>query len=372
MKRIAVGALLMAAGLYSLALLIPQFAPGGYRPDFSVFWAAVQALAAGGGQLYDAQALTTAQEVLVGRTEGLRPFAYPPSALLLFLPFGALPYVTALCIWILISLLAFGAAARAVVGVRATALALISPPLVLAAATGQTSLLVGAAATSGLFWLDRRPWLAGALLGAAAMIKPQALILLPVALIAGRYWRSLAAAAATALLMFLLTLLLWGPALWRDWLHALQGFLPIVAGLGLARDSIALASLAQIGGWPAPAGVALQLVAGIGGAVYAFRVFRQPEPWPRLMALLAGSLFCAPYALVYDLAPLMPLAAALIMTLTARGLAAGLAFTSLGGAATIPLLIFSGLTARPSDRTAQPGPANGRDDQQQSAIKGAE
>ena len=50
---------------------------------------------------------------------------------------------------------------------------------------GQNGFLTAALLGGALHWLDRRPWLAGVLIGCLAY-KPQFGVLIPVALLAGR------------------------------------------------------------------------------------------------------------------------------------------------------------------------------------------
>ena len=78
------------------------------------------------------------------------------------------------------------------------------------------------------------------------------------------------------------------------------------------------------------------------------------DPVVRLVALTAGSLLCAPYALMYDLAVLMPIAASLLLAGRATGLLAGLAFTGIAGVGALPAMIAGTLTATRQPRTGTP------------------
>lgn len=343
---------LLLALLHSAGVLTPLFRPGGFRPDFAVFWTAAQGAMHGSFPIYDAQAMTAAQSWLVSPDKGLRPFVYPPTALLIFAPFATLPFFAAWLVWTLMSLAAFYMAARRLVTRNAVLLSLVSPPVVLALSSGQTSLLVGAAITGAISLLDRRPVLAGLLFGAAAALKPQALILLPVALIVGHHWRAMLASLVTALLLCVAATGLWGRGLWSAWVGAIQDFAPIVASLQLESGGIALAMLARAAGWPSSAGWLLQLMALACGVAITIRAFRRNDKPLQLIALLGGSLFGAPYALGYDLAPLMPIAALMLLSGKDESFGAAWPFTGLAGVAAVPLLAASRLTVRMSDRTA--------------------
>jgi Glycosyltransferase family 87 len=346
--------LIAIAMIYSVMLLIPQFQPGGFRPDFAVFWTAAQLVPAHIDQLYDAQAMTAAQSWLTSSVNGLRPFAYPPTALLLFRPFGVIPFPAAFLLWTFISLAAFAAAARRFVAHKALALSLISPPVALALATGQTSLLSAGAMMGAISILERRPVLAGVILGAATALKPQTLILAPLVLIVAQQWRALLAWGVSGLALVLATVILWGKQVWLDWLSSLSGFSAIVSRLGLDTEGVTPLSFAKsagLAGWPA---LAIQIAAIIAGCVLVIWAFRRPDRTTRLVALAAGSLLCAPYALMYDLSVLMPIAAALLLSGRATGLFAGFALTGLAGVGALPVVIASTLTEGGARRTGTP------------------
>jgi alpha-1,2-mannosyltransferase len=76
-----------------------------------------------------------------------------------------------------------------------------------------TAALIGAALVN----LDRRPWLAGLLLG-LMVYKPQFGILFPLVLAATGRWRSFAAAAATVAALALITTLVFGVSVWDAFL----------------------------------------------------------------------------------------------------------------------------------------------------------
>src|SRR5205814_10644757 len=80
---IGAGGLLMVLMTFAIDIL----------PDYSTFWTAARLSLTGhaGEILYDAQRMTELQSWLV-RNEDLRPWAYPPSALFVLLPFAQLPF----------------------------------------------------------------------------------------------------------------------------------------------------------------------------------------------------------------------------------------------------------------------------------------
>jgi hypothetical protein len=281
--------------------------------DFDVFWAAARHWRAP----YDPALVTQLKAAL--HIKGALPFVYPPTFLLAAWPFGLLPLKFAFPLWSGISAGLFILAASFVVRPVWAALALfIVPPVVLAIAPGQTSLLVGAAAMAGFTLKARRPALAGLLFAAAACIKPQAMILAPIVLWGD--WRVLRWALIGGLSLILASFV-FGPALWPQWLHALGDF----AGVMPRTDRINPSVLFAGPGWMAT----LALL----GVWLAWR--------SRDMAgLVCGALCLTPYAHEYDLAPLAPLALSWLIGWKTQGWSRALA-----GAALLAGFVASPLAA---------------------------
>src|SRR5450759_1306515 len=83
---------------------------------------------------------------------------------------------------------------------------------------GQNGAWSAALLGGGLSLLERRPVAAGMLFG-LFVYKPHLALLIPVALIAGRQWRALIAAGVTTVIVLALSVVLFGPDVWADWLR---------------------------------------------------------------------------------------------------------------------------------------------------------
>lgn len=308
-------ALALYCGLLSAALVVWMFSlyeMSRYTPDFIVFWTA-GGIGPVADVLYDAARMTAAQAALVDPALGLRPWVYPPPVLWVFQPFAALPFWGAFTVWGVIGAAAFLAAMRGA-GVWAVLLAAVSYPVWFALASGQTSLLMGALALTGLLVLDRRPALAGVLWAVAACLKPSLMVLAPVALIAGGHWRGLAWAVGTGMAILATSLIAQGGAMWTGWLTAMQGFPAIVEGLGITGRGVSIGALIHWLDVPATPALALRILAAIVATACCWRLFARPAPWAaRLTALIGGALMITPYAMAYDVAVLIPAAAALML-----------------------------------------------------------
>ena len=291
---IVVGAALAVIGVAAIAKAAFPSSPLLFS-DFTVFWSAARSPNA-----YDAGALTRAQKWLFPNGSALRPFAYPPSALLLLKPLGLLSFPTATALWTALGASCF-AAATATYGRRAF-LGLLSPMFALSALLGQASLFLGGALAAAVAELKTRPAVAGALLGLVGVTKPSLAILVLPALIVSRHWRALIAAIAAGAAVIAASLLL-GPHLWVEWFKSLPGFLDQVEG----RNFRAMNSAPGL----------IFAPVGILSVWYVWTHTERPDL--RLLALVSGTCLCVPYMMEYDLVAMAPAAAMLLVGRDWRG-----------------------------------------------------
>lgn len=258
----------------------------GASPDFDVFWGAQRT-----AHPYDPSALAAA---LSGRApgEGPRYFAYPPTFMWLAWPLRLIPDLRlAYGLWVAGSCLA----AMAVTGSRWSVLMLISPSVIFAGMSGQTTLLVGAAVLAGLRIVER-PALAGLLLGAATCIKPQLAGLAPLFLLITPGWRAGAAAGLTVLVLAASATVAVGPQAWTAWWRALPVFLEV------NQQHLAAKELIHLPIW-------LRGLAGVLGLTATAIIFRRRFEAPERMICACGTaLVLSPHAIAYEVAGLAPAA----------------------------------------------------------------
>ena len=196
---------------------------GGYRPgtDFSVFWVASHVILHGSPvQVYDYVVFGKFERTLLAgyQNGGFLPWLYPPMFLLLVTPLALLPFWAAYFGFVIARVAIFVTAVLRVSGLDtalgnrklATLVAVAMPCVFVCAVFGQNSLLTAALAAFAVCCVDRKPVLAGFLIG-LLVVKPQMAMLFPLVLIAARAWRVMAVAALTAALLTALSLLVCGP-----------------------------------------------------------------------------------------------------------------------------------------------------------------
>ncbi len=290
-------------------------------PDYSTFWTAARLSLTEHADrvLYDAERMTELQSWLV-RNEDLRPWAYPPSALLVLLPFAQLPFWLSLVVWSSISAaLYFAAAWFFSRSVAVAALASLSFPTVLVAIHGHFSNLVAAIVLTGLTILSSAPVLAGILVGAAATMKPQLLIFAPLALLAGRHYSALFASMVAGALIGSLSIIVFGFDLWLAWFKSLPTFLDIVRHNGITDFGVTPVSMASQLGLDRAGELVLRVLLGFTGIILCWRIFRTSASLPdRLVAMIGGGFLALPYAMGYELALLAPAAATYVLATKQR------------------------------------------------------
>ena len=281
--------------LLGLAAAVQAFR-GGFSPDFLSYWAAGR-MAAGGdaASAYDIARHHAIEAAAVPRA-GQLPFAYPPTFLLLLLPFGLLPFGIAFAAWVAITLMLYLIAAWRLIDLRlAIAQAAAAANLVI----GQNGFLTAAIFIRGTALIERRPLLAGAILGLLS-VKPQLALLLPVALIAGREWRALLGAVLSSVTLLGLAFVLFGGGAF-DGFRAMAGqSAQWLSGSrwpwGELASPFALLRFFGIAAAPALAGHAAIALAASAATAWAWA--RKAEQ--RVPVLAAATLLVPPYLFTYD------------------------------------------------------------------------
>jgi hypothetical protein len=278
--------------------------------DFASFFAAGRlALGVAPQLVYDHAAHYLAEQQATAAGVGYSFFFYPPVFLLLCAPLALLPYLPAFLLFEGVSLVLYVMVALRVLGPVATPRrwvwcipVLAFPSVAWTLGIGQNSLLSAALFGGGLLLLERRPVLAGVLLG-ALIYKPHFGLLLPLALLAGRHWRAMAGAAGAVAALVLLSLALFGWQTWQDYLTAfLQSGDVYASGKVTLGGYVTVFGAALLMGAPPATATAIQIVVAVPVAVAVAVLWHRTTALPvRAAALLSGTLLCVPLALFYDL-----------------------------------------------------------------------
>ncbi len=308
------------AGIVSIALLLWLVATSNgtldargrpFGTDFSNVWTAGKMALDGRA----AEAWTWAEHFQVQRElhhkadVDVYGWHYPPPFLLIASALAALPYLPALIVWQLATVVPFAWMMARLVPRRETLLLTLAAPVTLICLThGHNGFLTALLLGGGLMLFDKRPLVAGLLFG-CLIYKPQFALILPPLLLASRSWRALAGAFISAALLIALTLAIWGWPVWQAFFDSLAMTRTQVIEQGSTGWHKIMTPFAAIRMWGGgiPAAYAVQLVAtaaAVLAVVWMSRTQRAPEL--RNALVCAAVLIATPYAFDYDYVVLLP------------------------------------------------------------------
>jgi arabinofuranan 3-O-arabinosyltransferase len=186
--------------------------------------------------------------------------------------------------------------------------------------------------------LERQPIAAGVCLGMLTY-KPHFGLLFPIALVAARQWRALAAATATALVVIALSLIVFGTSPWLAFFAATPKMTQAVLGEGLAefgRLQSVFGLVRSVGGGESAAWSA-QIIVALACAATTFAIWRSRIAYELKAGSLAVlALLATPYLYIYDLCILAVAVAFLLRHALTRSLMA-IEVAGLAAAATLLL-----------------------------------
>ena len=228
---------------------------------------------------------------------------YPPPFLIIATLLAQFPYTLALLIWQGTTLFLCLSLVRRVLPAERDALlvSLGAPVVLVCLGHGQNAFLTAGLLGGGMFLLDRRPWVAGMLLG-ALVYKPQFAVLIPVLIAARGNWRAFLSAGLMSVALCLVTLAIWGWPVWQAFIDSLPltRHIIIEAGAtGWEKIQSPFAAVRQWGG-SIPLAYAAQSAVTALAILSAGLVAWRGSMEVRAGAALSAALLCTPYVLDYD------------------------------------------------------------------------
>jgi hypothetical protein len=335
----------------SRGLIDPNGKPIG--TDFSNVYAAGELTWQGkAADAYDPALQHAAEKATFGGREV--PFYgwhYPPFFFAIAFLVASLPYALGLALWLAASFAAYLAAIRAILPRPETLLiAAAFPAVFVNIGHGQNGFLTAALLGGALQLLDRRPWLAGVLIGLLAY-KPQFGVMIPIALLASQRWSSIAAAIATIAALLALSFVTLGGDVWHAFAestHFTQTVVLEQGGTGWEKIQSAF-SAARNWGADVHTAYAIQIALGVMLAATLAWLWHSDVAFElKASALATASLLATPYVLDYDLVVLAISIAFLVRHGFARGFC-DYEISVLAAAWIVPLLsrVIAGATEIP-------------------------
>lgn len=323
-----VGYLVFLAGSFAQGSFLADPQGGPIPNDFINLWAAGRAVLSGAPAApYDEGLHRAAQESAAGYAfAGEYRWHYPPPFLFVAAAAAILPIVSAQVAWLLVTGATYMAAVRAILGTHAgTRTAVLFacgfPGALWTITAGQNGFLIAALIGATLATLDRRPALAGILIGCLS-IKPQYGVLFPLVLAVTARWRAAGTAAATVVVLALASLVSFGAAPWQALAASTARANQLVladGGMGFGKLQSAFGLVRSLGGGSELAWAIHGTLASAGVIALCLLWRSRARHEIKAAALSLGVVLATPYLLVYDLV-LLAIPAAYLVRL---GLATG-------------------------------------------------
>lgn len=279
--------------------------------DFSNVWTAGRLLLDGTPALaYEPASHHAMQQLTFARDD--IPFYgwhYPPFFLLIAGLLALIPYVPALILWQAATLPLYVAMIARIAPYPLTMIAALGFPAVFVnLGHGHNGFLTAFLIGGALLFLDRRPIIAGILIGLLAY-KPQFGVFLPLVLAITGRWATFTAAGATVITLVALSTLAFGPDIWLAFLDSTSFTRTTVleaGGTGWEKIQSLFSAVRHLGGSVELAYGAQALLA-LALTVSLTWIWRNTGAFAlKAAALICGSLLVTPYALDYDMVALAP------------------------------------------------------------------
>ena len=282
--------------------------------DFIAFWSAGKATLEGHvAQLHDRVFLAGVQHATIPGMRVMAPWNSPPPFLFFVIPFALLPYGVASIVWLVLTgALYLFAASKILPDKRALIFAVTLPAALYHLGTEQVGLLIAGLNGMALYWLDRRPRAAGAIVS-LLIVKPHLAVLWPFFLALTRRWNAFIAASICSVVLIVAAGLVFGFESYRRFYDNLGPSQDLIARLGVGKQTFGslFGNLLALH-VPMPfaiAGHAISAVLAFGAALW---VFTRKVDWRvQGAALCSAALLLSSYLFFYDFV-LLGLAAALL------------------------------------------------------------
>jgi alpha-1,2-mannosyltransferase len=275
--------------------------------DFFGIWTAGRMLLSGDpyGMFDPARHFAFQQDFMNDPNMPVLGWHYPPFFLAVAVPLAMMPYVMSLLVWQGVTLAMFAQTVRRIAPAHPLVLAAAIgfPAVYITVGHGHNSFLTACLLGFGLLLLDRRPIVAGVLIGLLAY-KPQFGIVLPIIMVLGGHWRATIAAAAAVIAMVSISTVVLGFDVWAAFAagaHFTRGVILEQGATGWHKIQTVFSAMRSFGGSIALA-YAVQALA-TAAVLLALAAITCARADKRLIASATciATMLATPYSLDYDM-----------------------------------------------------------------------
>lgn len=237
-------------------------------------------------------------------------WSYPPTMLLLGVPFSLLGVLPSYLLWVVTTAAALFVVLRQGGLHRSVAVvSMLSPAMVQSVIYGQNGALTAAFLCGGLLLVPRRQGAAGISAG-LLLVKPQFAVLFPFIYLASRSWRAIAFAVTTVVVSAGTVYAAFGQSAWvLFWTRTrplMTSVLEASWPAGHLVNGVTVFFAARAMGLGIKAAFLLQGISALGAGIVAVWAWRMPaaDPALRMALTIPLALLATPYAYNYDLVAL--------------------------------------------------------------------
>lgn len=282
--------------------------------DFSILYAASSLALQGQPSLvYDVEVHHQTLETVMGtELPYLLGWFYPPHYILMTLPAGLLPFKISLYFFISLTLAAYAFTIYKIAPhPTALLLALSFPGVLMNLNWAQNGFLLASLMGLGLHFIDKRPMIAGLMLGILSF-KPQYAILPYLVLLIGRHWKTLFWTTFFSLLLMFTSALILGTEVWFKYIHQIPVIRELIANDWINVNGINVSPYTTIRLFSYDTDLAATIQTLLSFMVVILVIWtwiKARNDYLRNTILTSGIILLSPYILVYDLTLLaLPLA----------------------------------------------------------------
>ena len=262
-------------------------------PDFTNLWSAGNLVRSGRlDWLYSSHLFQEWKESHFGAPLYPADWIYPPTVLLIGVPLSFLPLDFAYVLWDAVTLaIAVILLRYAHLPWRVLTMGLAAPATWLSLNEGQYGTITGALVVAGLLLAPRYPIRAGIMLGIST-IKPQQGVIVPIAWLAARYWRAIAAAAIMFGIMAVAVTLCFGFQAWTLFVtnsNAMaRGILEALPPQSYINWGVSVFWMFRTMGFSVALAYTMQIIVALVALIFAYRAWQIPDadPLPRMARLI--------------------------------------------------------------------------------------
>lgn len=277
--------------------------------DFLHSWTAIQLASEGKfNDIYNPDLLVSHAPSKVKNSGVAFNFVYPPQTLAFLLPLAKLDYIVALVVWSLFSLILYTLCIKLATTSNLAFCLLLAPTTFLNLSMGQNGLVTGALLVLGLCLIEKYPKISGVLIGILT-IKPHLGILIPIALIVGKYKETFIWAVISSITLFAISTFAFGMDVWRAWIDNTpwiyaKNFIEHGTGIALFMQPSPFMSIRLLFdnlslAW------GVQIISAIIAILSVIYAFRKPDNFQlKISVIITATYLVSPYIHSYDMAAL--------------------------------------------------------------------